>query len=110
MSPGAAVLMCEECEVAGWLCQILPLSTLEGVRDLGARLRGNRAISRNTKSKLALPTHSKDARGERYRPWGKALQLKEDFWLRHLFQYQKEDQIILTPSEFQQTDLWEFLT
>lgn len=64
MSPGAAALMCEECEVAGWLCQMLPLSTLEGIRGLGARLRGNRAISRNTKSKLALPTHSKAARGK----------------------------------------------
>lgn len=61
------------------------------------------------KSKLALPTHSKAARGKVQAP-GKALQVKEDFWLRHLFQYQKEDQFILTPSEFQQTDLWEFLT
>lgn len=76
----------------------------------GGQTERDLAISRNTKSKLALPTHSKAARGKRYRPCGKALQLKEDFWLRHLFQYQKEDQFILTPSEFQQTDLWEFLT
>lgn len=71
MSPGAAALMCEECEVAGWLCQMLPLSTLEGVRGFGARLRGNRVISRNTKSKLALPTHSKAARGKGTGPGGK---------------------------------------
>lgn len=96
LSPGAGALLCEECEVAGWLCQVLPLSALEGVRGLGARLR-YLAISRNAKSKLALPTDSKGCQGERYRPWGKGLQLKEDFWLRHLFQYQKEDQFILTP-------------
>lgn len=74
MSLGAAALMCEECEVAGWLCQVLPLSAVEGVRGLGARLRGNQAISRNTGSKLALPTQSNAATGKGTGPGaGKAL-------------------------------------
>lgn len=72
----------------------------------GGQTERDLAISRNTESKLALPTHSKAAGGGT----GPVEKQLKDFWLRHLFQYQKEDQFILTASEFQQTDLWEFLT
>lgn len=102
--------MCEECEVVGWLCQVLTsVCSGSSQRSWGQTQREPSHLRKHRKQAcLANPEQS--CQGERYRPWGKALQLKEDFWLRHLFQYQKEDQIILTPSEFQQTDLWEFLT
>lgn len=56
-----------------------------------------------------LPGDPESCRGK-VQPLGKSTAAKGRFWLRHLFQYQREDQFILTPSEFQQTDLWEFLT
>lgn len=88
---------------------MLPLSALEGVKRSWGQTQRYLAISRNTKASLPCQPTAKLPGGKVQAP-GKALQLKEDFWLRHLFQYQKEDQFILTPSEFQQTDLWEFLT